>query len=324
MGTQHATEWTKRSDAELVAVFDVMEERSAKFSEEFGAKAYDSFQEAVEAPDVHVVSVCTPVADHAEIAIHAMEQGKHVLCEKPIALTMEQARRMKDTAERTGVKLGVSLQYRDRVQNRRFRKLFDEGEFGEHLFLRYVDLREVRPKPAMHQRSKNGGPVIDMAGHFFDLGRFITSNEPESVRATGYVFGRGKKRLAGIEDPAVDAADIQVQYTGGHTLSLLVDWGMPEGYPGFGEELLVGSKLSVRSLPDQTFEAHFSDRTEHWDSFRSHYGPVNPGGRIEDLLHAIEEDREPSVSAADAMTALGASLAALESVKNGTPVAVST
>lgn len=320
MGSWHAKEWAKRPDARVVSLFDVAKDKSLHLAETYSATAYDSLEEAVAAETVDVVSICTPAAFHPDIARFAAKHGKHVLCEKPIALTVEEAELMKQTAELHGVKLGVSLQYRGYPHNQLFRKLFVAGEFGEHLFFRYIDLREVRPKLAMHRKSMNGGPVVDMTGHFFDLARFITGEEPESVGARGYVFGEGKQRLAGIDDLAIDAADIQVFYTGGHTVSVLVNWGMPEGFPGLQQQLLVGSQLSVRSMPDDSFEAQYSTRTERWENFKPPFD--GPGCCIDDLIQAIKSDTKPTVSAEDGIVALSTSLAALESIAQGRPVSI--
>ncbi len=314
MGRQHAAGWKLREDAQIVAVADPMDDRRANMAQDTGAAGYADWKEAVLHEGVNVVSVCVPVCFHSEVSCFAMRNGRHVLCEKPLALTMDQADEMVRTAQETGMLLSTSFQYRGFARNIRYKKLFQEGAFGGPVFVRYADVREVRPKLAMHKRSMNGGPIIDMAGHYFDFMRFMTGEEPVSVSARGHVFGKGTQRLASVEDFAIDAADIQVTMTGGHVLSVFVNWGMPEGFKGFGEEYIIGPKMSTRATPNG-IEVTYQDWKETWDG-----GIGNPPGssvRINDLAEAIKEGRQPEVTGEDGRIALRVSLAALESIETG-------
>ncbi|MCL5270511.1 MAG: Gfo/Idh/MocA family oxidoreductase [bacterium] len=316
MGRQHAAAWLARGDARIAAVHDPDAKRCQALAGETGARPCVSVEEALEIEGVGVVSVCTPVCHHASIACAAAARGRHVLCEKPIALSLDEADRMIATARENGVQLGISYQYRGFPKHLKYRELFRSGAFGGPLFARFVDVREVRPKLAMHRVSMNGGPLIDMAGHFFDLMAFLTGGEPRRVFARGHVFGRSTARLAGIDDLAIDAAEILVDYDGGHVLSAFVNWGMIEGHPGVVREELIGPKLVAR--PSGTgIEARFADRTVTYDLPRT---PPGPTVRIADLVAAIETGRAPEVSGAEGRRALRVSLAALESVATGRAV----
>ncbi|HEO70223.1 MAG TPA: Gfo/Idh/MocA family oxidoreductase, partial [Candidatus Hydrogenedentes bacterium] len=222
MGGQHARAWQARDDCDVLAVFDPIEERRNALAAEVGATAYETYEDAITHDGVDVVSVCTPTCFHAEIAQCAALQGRHVLCEKPIALNLEDADAMIAAARDNGVLLSISLQCRSFPRNRRMKELISAGAFGSPLFLRYVDVRDVRPKIAMHRRAMNNGPVLDMLCHFVDTARFLTGTEPESVFATGHVFGRDHPRLAEVDDIAIDAAEVQVRFTGGHVLSAFI------------------------------------------------------------------------------------------------------
>lgn len=314
MGRTHAAGWKLREDAEIVAVSDPLEDRRTQMAENTGATPYPTYQDAILHEGVNVVSVCVPVCFHSEVSCFAMRNRRHVLCEKPLALTMEQADEMVRTAKETGMLLSTSFQYRGYARNVRYRKLFQEGAFGGPIFVRYSDVREVRPKLAMHRRSMNGGPVIDMAGHYFDFIRFITGEEPVSVFARGHVFGKGTARLASVEDFAIDAADVQVTMTGGHVLNVFVNWGMPEGYSGFGEEVVIGPKLSARATSDG-IEVLSHNWKETWDTKIGN--PPGSSVRINDLAEAIIEGRQPEVTGDDGRAALKISLAALESIETG-------
>lgn len=318
MGKGHAGAWQARDDAKVLSVFDPDEARRTAMAEETGAAACDAYQAAIDTEGVNVVSVCTPVCYHPEVAIYAAEHKCHVLCEKPIALTLEEADKMAAAAEKAGVKLAVSYQYRTFPHFRRFRQLVQDGAFGGPVMARFVDVREVRPKLAMHSRSQNGGPVIDMAGHFFDLMRWLTGAEPVSVYARGHVFGKGKARLAPVADHAIDAAEITVEMEGGHVLSVNVNWGMPEGHPGLVSAHLIGPDLIVCQA-DGKIAARYGDHEVRYDSDGEEL-PRGVPGRVADLIEAVEQDRAPEVSAAEGRRALAVSLAALESIETGAVV----
>lgn len=320
MGTRHARAWSARPDAALLTVYDPIPERCERLAAEIGAAACESYEEAILHEGVTCVSVATPAAFHAPVACFAAENHRHVLSEKPLALTLEQAEAMRASAKVGGVLLAVSFQYRAFERNRKLRELFRSGAFGGPIFARYADVREVRPKIAMHRKSLNGGPVIDMAGHYVDLMRFITGTEPVIVSASGHVFGRGKARLSEVDDFAIDAASLEVRYREGHTLSVFANSGMPERFPGFGEEYVIGRELSARAAPGDGLDIQHADGMENWRPDSP--GDSGPGSRIADLVNALDRGESLEVSGDDGLVALRVCLAALESIETGRTVSL--
>ena len=105
------------SQVDIVGFYNMVEERGAQAKADFGssdAKIYDDYRRLLEDPSIDVVHVCTPNDTHAEISIAALEAGKHVMCEKPMAKTAEEARRMVEAAKSTGRKLTIGYQNRFR------------------------------------------------------------------------------------------------------------------------------------------------------------------------------------------------------------------
>ncbi len=314
MGRNHANCWKLREDAEIVAVCDLIEDRRLRTAEETGATPYPDYRDAIMHEGVNAVSVCVPVCFHSAVSVFAAVSKRHILCEKPIALTLDQADAMIEAARTNNVLLSTSFQYRGFARMVRIRQLIRDGAFGGPIFARFTDIREVRPKLAMHRKSENGGPVIDMAGHYFDLMRWLTGCEPVSVYARGHIFGRGKERLASVEDFAIDAADITVEMTGGHVLNALVNWGMPEGFGGISEELIVGPECSIRTQTGQT-EVRLVGRQETWDANEGN--PPGSSVRTNDFAESIIRGRQPEVTGQDGRIALQVSLAALRSIETG-------
>lgn len=315
MGKQHAAAWQAREDARVVSVFDPVAESRDALAGKVGAKAYDHYQAAIDQDGVNVVSVCTPLCFHREVTCYAAERGRHILCEKPLAGSVEECDAMVEAARRHGVHLCVNHQYRSWPRNQRVRQAFAEGSMGSPLLGRYTFVAEVRPKVAMHRLSMNKGPVMDMVPHVVDLMRFFTGAEPTQVYASGAIFGRGKARLSVVaeDDFAVDAAQIQVRYEGGHVLSVGIVWGMPEAFPGVHEERIIGPKGMMQRCGGGSAELVWGkDQAETLDAAWS-----GPESRITDLASAITAGMPLEVSGEDGRISARVALAALESIASG-------
>ena len=310
-GTAHARAWKDRADTRIISVYDPDKQRCERLGMETDARACRSFEEAIKSTGVTVVSVCVPTAYHCEITCCAAENGRHVFCEKPLALTLDQGRKMLDVIEKTGIIFMPCFQNRDRASFQKQRELFASGAIGIPVRFRFADIREVRPKTAMHSRALNGGVVIDMACHMIDIMRFITEEEPERVYATGNIFGKDKPRLVGVEDPAIDEANIEISFTGDHQLQMYLNWGMPEGFPSTTGQFLIGPDGLVRESAG-CCEVVYGDHTECWPL-------TNPGTttRIAKFVETVAGESPPDLTAADAFVALQASLAALRSIRDG-------
>ena len=240
MGRKHAAGWNAQDGATVVTVCDHHPDRADALSGQLNAGVSRNWQEAITTQGVDIVSICVPVCDHAAVAVAAANAGRHVLCEKAMALTLAEADHMIAAAKANNIQLSVCHQYRALSRFRTMKRLIDDGRLGAPLFIRLSEMREVRPKLAMHDRGLNGGPVHDMTGHLFDLARYFTEAEPVSVTATGAVFGRGKARLESVSDFGIDTAEIAMRFTGGHVLTIGLNWGLPEGTPGHCHEMIHG------------------------------------------------------------------------------------
>jgi len=316
MGKLHASGWAARPDAKVRVVFDPDQARARELAANYDAKTCVFWQEAITHDAIDVVSICTPVCFHCEIAVASAKAGCHALCEKPIALSLDEADAMQKAADDAKVQLSVSYQFRGRSQYKLYRDLIKSEVIAGPVMARFVDCREVRPKTAMHRRSMNGGPIIDMPGHFFDVMRFITNADPISVYASGHIFGRGKRRLAGIEDLAIDVAEIQVRYKHGHVASVLVHWGLPEQTKVFSQQYLATANAMIFCQDQEVTLEQGATSTVH----RLTPDPAGPSVTIEGLVKAIRGDTSAIVTAMDGRKALSVSLGALESIRTGSVV----
>ena len=126
---RHAPEYAESSQCQLVAWYDALPERAKAMAQEFGGTAYDSV-EALLASGVDAVSVCTANADHARVAIAALEAGCHVLCEKPMATTLADCLAMKEAAQASGKRLLIGHNQRLAKAHVEARRLIESGAIG--------------------------------------------------------------------------------------------------------------------------------------------------------------------------------------------------
>lgn len=131
---KHMPALKKIEEAEMVAFCDIIEERAVKAAKEFGvegAKVYTDYRKLLEDESIESVHVCTPNRSHSFITIDALEAGKHVMCEKPMAKTYAEAKKMYETAQRTGKKLTIGYQQRWRPDSLYLKEACDNGDLGD-------------------------------------------------------------------------------------------------------------------------------------------------------------------------------------------------
>ncbi|MEU6536413.1 Gfo/Idh/MocA family oxidoreductase [Streptomyces sp. NPDC047000] len=241
IGTQkHLAGLAQHPDkAEIVAFCDLDAERAKTAQATHGsADSYvtTDYHELLADESIDVVHVCTWNVSHCEITVAALEAGKHVLCEKPMAITGEEARRMVAAAEKAGKKLSVGYQYRLRRESQYIRKLVDQGRLGE-IYGGAAHAVRRRGVPIWgvftDKEKQGGGPLIDLGGHAIDLALWYMDNyEVESV--TGVVNhklgDRPDGNTAGPWDPETftveDSAFGFVRFTDGASLQVRASWAL--------------------------------------------------------------------------------------------------
>ena len=169
---RHAQSLAQLSEAKLVAVADIREDRAHRFAREYGADAYTDYHQLLARPDVDAVNVCVPSGLHATVVLDVLQAGKHVLVEKPIALSLTDADRMIATAREAGRSLGVVLQNRYNSPMQQVRRLLDEGGLGR-LYLGNACVRWYRPQSYYEDDwhgtwAMDGGALMNQSIHHID------------------------------------------------------------------------------------------------------------------------------------------------------------
>jgi len=200
---KHMPALAKQPNAQMVAFCDIEESRAKAAAEKFGvagASVYTDYRELLKDASIDIVHVCTPNDSHAEISIAAMEAGKHVMCEKPMAKTAAEARRMVEAAKRTGKKLSIGYQNRFRPDSQYLKKICDAGELGEIYYAKAHAIRR-RAVPTwgvfLDEDKQGGGPLIDIGTHALDLTLWMMNNYKPKV-----VLGQTFHKLSSRENAA--------------------------------------------------------------------------------------------------------------------------
>jgi predicted dehydrogenase len=184
----HVNSIKKVAGVEVVAAADVSEKALANMKEKFGVRTYGDYKEMLaKEKDLDAVSVCTPNGLHAENTIAALNAGKHVIVEKPMAMNAAQGQAMVDAAKKAGKQLVVGFQYRFDGKTRVIKQQIDAGVFGKPLYVRCQALRRRGiPNWGVFGRKdlQGGGPMIDIGVHVMEMAHYVLGS-PRPIAASG-------------------------------------------------------------------------------------------------------------------------------------------
>lgn len=301
---------------EAVIVATAHQETAERLANSIGCQATTNWAEVVE-KDLDAVLVCTPPHLHAPISIAAMKTGKHVLCEKPLARSLDEAEEIVKVAQENGVKLKCGFNHRHHPGIQQAREWFDKGIIGELNFLRCRYGICGRPGYEKEWRAKpeiaGGGHLMEQGIHAIDLFRWFLGEFTEVVGFTATRFWD----MAPLEDNAFalfrtekgQVASLHSSLTQWKNLFSFEIFGQ-DGYilvEGLGgsygtEKVTLGKRALLEPFKEETTEFRGGDRSwyEEWKEF----------------VAAIKEDREPLGNGRDGLEALRLVNAVYQSAAN--------
>jgi len=211
IGRLHAEHLTSRiSSTDLVIVADVVEDVARQCAERYAIPAFTQDYRAVLGhPDIQAVVICSSTNTHARIIEEAAQAGKHIFCEKPIALDLLSIDRALEAVERAGVKLQIGFNRRFDANYRRVRQAVEQGEIGRPHLLHIVS-RDPDPPPVDYIRI-SGGIFLDMTIHDFDMARFLIGSEVEELFVLANVMDN--PAIGAVGD--VDTTVVMLQFSNG-------------------------------------------------------------------------------------------------------------
>jgi predicted dehydrogenase len=237
---KHMPSLAKLPHVEMIAFCDIIEERAQEGKAKYGtpdADVYTDYRKLLERKDIDVVHICTPNKWHAEMTVAALESGKHVMCEKPMAINYKEAKDMVDAAKRTGKKLTIGYQSRHRPDSMYLKQYIEEGGLGDIYYAKALAIRR-RAVPTwgvfLDEEAQGGGPLIDIGTHALDLTLWFMNNYKwESVMGSTYKKLSQRENAAnawGPWDPkqftVEDSAFGFIKFENGATVVLESSWAL--------------------------------------------------------------------------------------------------
>lgn len=300
---------------DFCAFFEDNPETFARIKEKHpGSKAYQSYEKLLEESGCEAVIVTSANVRHKEHVIAAAKAGKHVLCEKPIATTMEDAREMIEECRKAGVKLGTAFPVRYSPAVKRARDLIQSKKLGKLLAANTTNHGSMPGGWFAKKELSGGGAVMDHTVHVTDLLRYMLNQEITKVYATS------GNNLHSME--VEDCGLLMLELSGGAFVTLDSSWSRPSCYPLWGDVKLdfkgTEGNLSVNCFP-WLLNLYQNSTNKH---------TTHPGGDnidfelVEDFARSIIEDREPLVTGEDGLRALEVTLAAFRSIEEKRPVSL--
>jgi len=291
-GKNHARVYKELASTELVAICDVNAERAKAVAEQFGVKAYTDSGQMLKDKDVEAISVCTWSTYLAEEALKALNAGKHVLVEKPMATNSKQAQELNNLAKKNGLHLTVGFLTRFIPGVQIIRDSIEKKKVGD---LVCATSKRVNPWP---ERIGDVGVVKDSAIHDIDVMRFISQNDPVAVYAK-----MGSRRIRKYED----YAHIMLTYENGESAFIEANWLTPSKT----RMLTVTGSEGIMKLDYITQELWIEQQTQTVQPRQPTVEPLKL--ELEHFAKCITEKKAPLITGVDGIKALQIAEAATQS-----------
>lgn len=324
--TRHAPEYSHNPAAEILGLYDANESRMKEFAALYNCRTYSSVDELLADDEIDAVSVCTPNYTHAEYSIRALRAGKHVLCEKPIALNLDDSRKMMEEAARADRLLMIGHNQRLLPTHRRAREILKSGAIGRILTIQ-SNFKHPGPEYWSENRSNTTwffdkdkahfGALGDLGAHKLDIIRYLTGNEVAEVCATTMTLDKRSPdgEFISIEDNA------------------MVLFRMNDGVPGimhvswtnYGEEdnstIIYGDKGVMKIFGDYSDDIVLEMRDGSTVKYMVGRIQTNTSqtasGIIDEFVSAITENRAPVITGKDGHNTLATIVACRNSAAKG-------
>lgn len=320
----HGAAWRQIPRAQVVATCDVLEERAEHACREMGAAAYFTrIEDLLEQNGIDIVDICTPSDAHADMSIQALRAGKHVICEKPMALNPQDAARMIQTARDVQRQLYIGHTRRFDRRWIMMKEQIAAGRIGTPVVIR----RTERCWAAFPERdwhwdvTRSGGVLMDLGVHVADLFAWFFDDEPIEVYAKGLTV-----RKEAQEYRCYDFGVIHVGFPGGKWGTMEVSWAHPKAYaPFYSTTEVIGTRGKL-TLSDKDAGPMTVVKEDHVDVPR--YSPLLstfPESFVEEMNHfldCIQGTSSPRSTPAQALTAVQVIAGAFDSIASGRPVSL--
>lgn len=307
MGQNHARIFFHSEQADLVAIADPFKEQAEKVARHYNARAYLNYQDLLHQENIDAVSIAVPTSLHKEVALQALEKGKHVLLEKPIASTEAEALEIIRAAEKNNCKLMIGHIERFNPAVQELKSRLQRGELGE---IYKIDVQRIGPFPS---RITDVGVIIDLSVHDLDVINYLIEDSPMRI------YAETQQRLHPHHEDSVTAL---IRYGQGVLAVLNINYLSPTKT----RQLKIFGKKGMFLVNYLDQELYFYENkgftTDNWES-------VSEGDmkkitipkreplqlEIESFIHCIKENINPAISGEHGLSSLKIAQAIMKSAQ---------
>jgi predicted dehydrogenase len=314
----HAESYTESlkhiEKVEIAGIGEENEKKGKDFAQRHGIRYFKDYGDMLSDKSVDAVLICSANSKHAKMTIDAAKAKKHVIVEKPIATTIEDAQKMIDACKENKVKLMVSFPVRYAPPIRRMKEIVDNGKLGEIIGISATNHGTMPGGWFIEKSLSGGGAIMDHTVHVVDILRWMLKSEVKEVYA---------KMGTLIHDiPVEDCGLISMKFENEIFATLDASWSRPKSFPTWGDVTfeIAGTK---GSMSIDTFAQHgmlYSDEIAY--SKNLYWGDDMDYLMLKDFVRCIHDDMPEPVTGKDGLEALRVALMAYESVKKDKVVKV--
>ncbi|MFT4104189.1 MAG: Gfo/Idh/MocA family oxidoreductase [Lacrimispora sp.] len=329
---RHIPEYAENPDARLWGYYDLNQERAKELAEKYGGRVYGSYEELLEDKDIDAVSVCAANHVHAEITVAALKAGKHVLCEKPMAMELSQCEAMAEAARETGKFLMIGHNQRLVKAHAEAKKLIESGLIGRIITFK-TNFAHGGPETWSIDPGKNVwffdktravmGAMADLGIHKTDLIQYLTGSKISEV--TAYLGTLDKKDGEGnfisVDDNAICIYKLENGTVGTMTASWTCCGKEDNSTVLYGTE----GVMKIYADPLHSIVVEGRDRTVTYydtDQIQTNENQTR-SGVIDVFMKCLTTNTPPQISGEEALAAMKAVFAAVESSETGKTVKIS-
>ena len=328
---RHIPEYAANPHAEVYGFYDINVARAEELAKKYGGKAFATYEELLADPEIEAVSVCAANHAHAEISIAALKAGKHVLCEKPMAVTLAECEAMVAAAEEAGKYLMIGQNQRLAKAHSKAKELIEQGAIGKVLTFRTIfghggpETWSIDPGSNVWFCDKTKaamGAMADLGIHKTDMIQYVLGSKIVKTQAVLTTLDKrdATGSLIGVDDNAICIYQMENSVIGTMTASwtyYAAEDNTTVIYGTKGElRLYDDPKYSVQQInADGTRIDYQIDQIQTNDN-------QTASGVIDLFVDSLVEKKEPEISGANVLHAMKAVFASIESSAKGCAVEV--
>ena len=328
---RHAPEYAVNPEAKLIGFYDPVESRAIDMAQQYGGKTYKSYEELLSDPKIDAVSVCSSNSTHAEISIAALKAGKHVLCEKPMATSIEDAEEMIAAAKQAGKNLMIGHNQRLYAAHAKAKEILQSGQMGKVLTFRTAFSNKGPEVPSITKNASSwffdkGSAILGVMGdlgvHKADLIRWLIGDEIDEVMAIAVTLD--KKGPNGQLIETDDNAMCILKSKTGIRGTLMAAW---TNYCSKDDWTVIYCTEGVLKLYcNYNYPLEIEKRNGEKIFYRFDQDPFNQGGImsgvIDQFVDSVVKGKTPEISAEEGLAAMKIVFACMESSESGKKIRI--